>query len=269
MDADRPAHRAIASIAALGIRASHDTAPQSQFGLRGGVCGGGGGIRTHGAHHTRDFQSRPLGLYGTPPRVTKGPPLHSATPAERAGFEPAIPFGYTAFRERLLKPLGHLSATSIAHRVVYCKRRSGEPKTGRQWHIFDAESTYCPHRNNRAGASTQRQKSPRFCGRCAACVGNGPAGGRRGERRGDGAAGPGCRGAEAQRHAGAWCHFATNASPSTASRRKNCGQRSAESEIAVKPTPTRDATREPRFGKNRRYSCKMGVHPHAQRPQRR
>ena len=29
--------------------------------------GGGGGIRTHGAYRTRDFQSRPLGLYGTPP----------------------------------------------------------------------------------------------------------------------------------------------------------------------------------------------------------
>src|SRR5258708_6955399 len=31
------------------------------------MIGGGGGIRTHGAYRTRDFQSRPLGLYGTPP----------------------------------------------------------------------------------------------------------------------------------------------------------------------------------------------------------
>src|SRR5579885_3601852 len=30
---------------------------------------GGGGIRTHGAHRTRDFQSRPLGHYGTPPET--------------------------------------------------------------------------------------------------------------------------------------------------------------------------------------------------------
>ncbi len=30
--------------------------------------------------------------------------------AERAGFEPAIPFENTAFRERRLQPLGHLSA---------------------------------------------------------------------------------------------------------------------------------------------------------------
>ena len=30
--------------------------------------------------------------------------------AERAGFEPAVPCEYTAFRERRLKPLGHLSS---------------------------------------------------------------------------------------------------------------------------------------------------------------
>ena len=29
--------------------------------------------------------------------------------AERVGFEPTIPGGYTAFRERRLQPLGHLS----------------------------------------------------------------------------------------------------------------------------------------------------------------
>ena len=36
------------------------------------ASGGGGGIRTHGAlSDTRDFQSRPLGLYGTPPKLWK------------------------------------------------------------------------------------------------------------------------------------------------------------------------------------------------------
>ena len=36
------------------------------------ASGGGGGIRTHGAlSDTRDFQSRPLGLYGTPPKLPR------------------------------------------------------------------------------------------------------------------------------------------------------------------------------------------------------
>ena len=42
--------------------------------------------------------------------------------AERVGFEPTIPRGYTAFRERRLKPLGHLSSvTSISHPVLLFK----------------------------------------------------------------------------------------------------------------------------------------------------
>src|SRR5690348_8007182 len=63
--------------------------------------GGGGGIRTHGAFGTRDFQSRPLGLYGTPPDTRGG----------RGGIRThGALLGLTAFRERHLKPLGHPSA---------------------------------------------------------------------------------------------------------------------------------------------------------------
>jgi hypothetical protein len=54
--------------------------------------------------------------------------------AERAGFEPAIPFEYTAFRERLLKPLGHLSTATIPQRYAILQapdRRTGPKRLGR------------------------------------------------------------------------------------------------------------------------------------------
>src|SRR6476646_5730998 len=70
-------------------------------GGTGETDGGGGGIRTHGAFGTRDFQSRPLGLYGTPPDTRGG----------RGGIRThGALLGLTAFRERHLKPLGHPSA---------------------------------------------------------------------------------------------------------------------------------------------------------------
>ena len=38
---------------------------------------------------------------------------HGITLAERVGFEPTIPIRDTAFRERRLKPLGHLSGVAL------------------------------------------------------------------------------------------------------------------------------------------------------------
>src|SRR5579885_3786874 len=86
---------------------------------------GGGGIRTHGAHRTRDFQSRPLGHYGTPPEPYHSQEAGNGTGtsracyphwpghrAERVGFEPTR-LSPTAFRERHHQPLGHLSLSFL------------------------------------------------------------------------------------------------------------------------------------------------------------
>jgi hypothetical protein len=78
------------------------------------MSGGGGGIRTHGAIHTHDFQSCPLGHYGTPPwEMTKKMPAHAV---QHCGIwrrewdsNPRYLLEHTAFRGQLLKPLGHLS----------------------------------------------------------------------------------------------------------------------------------------------------------------
>ena len=88
------------------------------------VQGGGGGIRTHGALRTRDFQSRPLGLYGTPPGAGTRIKMASGTAPTRrigrsAGGKGGIRthgalFKHTAFRERHHQPLGHLSATQYS-----------------------------------------------------------------------------------------------------------------------------------------------------------
>src|SRR6476620_9004609 len=90
------------------------------------VSGGGGGIRTHGAHRTRDFQSRPLGLYGTPPgdRAMRQMPKRRATSRPLAAPRPTggesgirthgALFRLAAFRERYHKPLGHLSAAQYS-----------------------------------------------------------------------------------------------------------------------------------------------------------
>src|SRR5258706_2018498 len=87
--------------------------------------GGGGGIRTHGAlADTRDFQSRPLGLYGTPPGGPKrqhgeqAPAYSPCFRADRGGrggirTRGAL-FRHTAFRERHHKPLGHPSAAQYS-----------------------------------------------------------------------------------------------------------------------------------------------------------
>ncbi len=73
--------------------------------------GGGGGIRTHGAlSGTRDFQSRPLGLYGTPPKLRQNDSTMASrrvcplailffSRAEGAGFEPAVPYSGTPLFE--------------------------------------------------------------------------------------------------------------------------------------------------------------------------
>jgi hypothetical protein len=54
----------------------------------------------------RDFQSRALGQTMRPFQTV----TFSRLPAERVGFEPTRATNPTAFRERHLKPLGHLSA---------------------------------------------------------------------------------------------------------------------------------------------------------------
>ena len=95
-----------------------------------GWRGGGGGIRTHGAlSGTRDFQSRPLGRYGTPPLGWQNANAAEAMMASRrAAHSPCksteqlvLPggrggirtrgalFRHAAFRERYHKPLGHPS----------------------------------------------------------------------------------------------------------------------------------------------------------------
>jgi hypothetical protein len=82
--------------------------------------GGGGGIRTHGAlSDTRDFQSRPLGLYGTPPGWSNNTRLAQQvyllallwSTGGRGGIRTrGALFRHAAFRERYHKPLGHPSA---------------------------------------------------------------------------------------------------------------------------------------------------------------
>ncbi len=56
----------------------------------------------------RDFQSRALGqtMRPFPVGAYSG---YTASVAERVGFEPTVAQHHTAFRERHLQPLGHLS----------------------------------------------------------------------------------------------------------------------------------------------------------------
>src|SRR5258706_5756626 len=107
----RPA-RVLASATPCGTRADAER-------------GGGGGIRTHGAlADTRDFQSRPLGLYGTPPgrpRRHHGEQAPAYSPCFRAdrGGRGGIRtrgalFRHTAFRERHPKPLRHPSTAQYS-----------------------------------------------------------------------------------------------------------------------------------------------------------
>ncbi len=64
--------------------------------------GGRGGIRTlEACYRLRDFQSRALGQAMRP--------FQTSFLAERVGFEPTEAHHLTAFRERHLQPLGHLS----------------------------------------------------------------------------------------------------------------------------------------------------------------
>ena len=56
----------------------------------------------------RHFQCRALGLYATSPQWV----ATTGSVAERVGFEPTV-LSHTAFRERHLKPLGHLSGWRV------------------------------------------------------------------------------------------------------------------------------------------------------------
>src|SRR5437016_14660800 len=47
--------------------------------------------------------------------------------AERRGFEPLVPFGYTRFPSVLLKPLGHLSG-GAAENMTVSKMSRGDPQ---------------------------------------------------------------------------------------------------------------------------------------------
>ena len=147
-----------------------------------GRAGGGGGIRTHGAVRTRAFQARPLGLYGTPPgmapeatrnRATseKKPGQQRVARACRSGFvslwlfsaahwrkrwdsNPRSPCELTAFRERLLQPLGHSSAAqySTLRRATQSKNR------GQRWEAACGRDIIplaraCPGRRRGAGGN--------------------------------------------------------------------------------------------------------------------
>jgi hypothetical protein len=56
----------------------------------------------------RDFQSRALDQAMRPFQL-----LHPPQRAERVGFEPTVAHHHTAFRERHLQPLGHLSSARV------------------------------------------------------------------------------------------------------------------------------------------------------------
>ena|GEM_PF-3788358 len=68
--------------------------------------------------YTHDFQSCPLGHYGTPPRQRQREGHHNTcivrceaplVSGGESGIRTHGSLHYTAFREQLLKPLGHLS----------------------------------------------------------------------------------------------------------------------------------------------------------------
>ncbi len=84
------------------------------------ACGGRGGIRT-------------LEAVITPTRfpVARTRPNYATLPAgaERVGFEPTEALHLTAFRERHLQPLGHLSAGKYTNQAVSITRRQ---KTARE-----------------------------------------------------------------------------------------------------------------------------------------
>ena len=70
------------------------------------MYGGEGGIRTHGPDCSGHALSR-RACSATPAPLPNSKIVYLM--AERVGFEPTIPRRDTAFRERRLKPLGHLS----------------------------------------------------------------------------------------------------------------------------------------------------------------
>ena len=75
----------------------------------GGRSGGEGGIRTRdGFPHTAFPVPRTRPLCDLSAYLAAVGPARVV--AERAGFEPAV-LSHTAFRERHLKPLGHLSGS--------------------------------------------------------------------------------------------------------------------------------------------------------------
>ena len=55
---------------------------------------------------------------------TKGSYLIVKT--ERVGFEPTAPYGDTGFRGQLLKPLGHLSISSVSQNAIVIISVKGE-----------------------------------------------------------------------------------------------------------------------------------------------
>jgi hypothetical protein len=117
--------------------------------------GGGGGIRTHGAFGTRDFQSRPLGLYGTPPDTRGG----------RGGIRThGALLGLTAFRERHLKPLGHPSAgeySTVADSPA--SSRSGTPLVSAFMGQCGAD---CAAQGTREGRERRRKDSKEWRALC-------------------------------------------------------------------------------------------------------
>lgn len=86
------------------IAVSHQQ-PSGCVGIAFGVAEGEGFEPSRRSSRLRDFQSRALG------RTMR--PFHASTGAERVGFEPTEAMNLTAFRERHLQPLGHLSSVCV------------------------------------------------------------------------------------------------------------------------------------------------------------
>ena len=72
------------------------------------------------------FQGSPFGQLGYFSKFDDiaRPIIMDSIPTERAGFEPAAPFGVTGFQDQLLKPLGHLSsAFSVSLRLSFVTQK--------------------------------------------------------------------------------------------------------------------------------------------------
>ena len=92
---------------------------RSEIGSQGAGCctaEGEGFEPSRRYYRLRDFQSRALGQAMRPFQREAAVAAIPERPAERVGFEPTVAHHYTAFRERHLQPLGHLSAASVANR---------------------------------------------------------------------------------------------------------------------------------------------------------